>query len=319
MPFLSTIKVDIHEVEDLMSAQTVGQQTDLAAVLEIVFKAGGKRIRPALAIYTGRMLGADSRRIIKLAASIELLHTATLVHDDLIDGSLLRRGSPTLNSLWSPGATVLTGDFIFARAANLAAQTDSVEVMQIFAATLSTIVNGEISQLLSNRCTLDRESYLKRIYAKTASLFETATHTAALISPVDPDTVESVRRFGYNVGIAFQIVDDILDFIGDESILGKPVGSDLRQGIVTLPTIQFLEDHPDQKDAKAFIESKCDQDSTNIDHLIESIRESDAIQKSLTEARKFTEEGIAALNTLPDTEDRRALEELARYTVSRDL
>ena len=129
-----------------------------------------------------------------LSAAIEMLHTATLVHDDLIDGSLLRRGLPTLNSQWSPGATVLTGDFMFARAAELAARTESIEAMKLFAQTLGEIVNGEITQLFTSRCNLDRENYFRRIFAKTASLFRTCCCSAALISPVDEENVQSVCR-----------------------------------------------------------------------------------------------------------------------------
>jgi geranylgeranyl pyrophosphate synthase len=142
------------------------------------------------------------------------VHTATLVHDDLIDGALLRRGIVTLNAQWSPAATVLTGDFIFARAAKLAAETDSVPVMRLFAETLATIVNGELTQMFTSRGLASREDYLQRIYAKTASMFELATAAAALLSPVGLPVVNEVRRFGTDVGMAFQIVDDP-DFTGE--------------------------------------------------------------------------------------------------------
>src|SRR5574340_107402 len=155
-----------------MRSQAEGHHPDLRAALDHLVASGGKRIRPTLTILTGRMLGADEDRTVTLAAAIELLHTATLVHDDLIDGSLLRRGIPTLNSKWSPAATVLTGDFIFASAANMATRTNSLEVMGIFSRTLMTIVNGEVNQLFTSHCSTDINDYYHRIYAKTASLFE---------------------------------------------------------------------------------------------------------------------------------------------------
>ena len=155
--FLTPIQAQLLEVEQLMRSQADAHHTDLAAALHRLLDAGGKRIRPALALLTGGMLHADRNRLVILAAAIELLHTATLVHDDLIDGAFLRRGNATLNSQWSPAATVLTGDFIFAQAARLAAETDSVTVMRLFADTLATIVNGEITQMFSGHGMVDRQ------------------------------------------------------------------------------------------------------------------------------------------------------------------
>jgi len=235
--FLQPIQERLLEVDAVMLAQADQHHPDLGAAMEHLLYSGGKRIRPAVALLTGSMLGGDQKRLITLGASIELLHTATLVHDDLIDGSLLRRGITTLNAQWSPAATVLTGDFIFARAAKLAAETDSVPVMRLFAETLATIVNGEITQMFTSKGLASKEDYLQRIHAKTASMFELSTAAAALLSPVDEFLVEEVRLFGYDIGMAFQIVDDVLDFTGEQTTVGKPVGSDLRQGLITLPAL----------------------------------------------------------------------------------
>ncbi|MBE0411422.1 MAG: polyprenyl synthetase family protein, partial [Anaerolineales bacterium] len=194
---------------------------DLSAALDHLLSSGGKRIRPTIALLTGGMLGAEPEKLITLASAIELLHTATLVHDDLIDGALLRRGIPTLNAKWSPAATILTGDFIFARAAKLAAETNSVEVMHLFADTLSIIVNGEITQLLANNSPINRQTYFERIHAKTASMFELATTAAAILSQTEKEIIKCLNVFGYEIGMAFQIVDDILDFTGTEKELGK--------------------------------------------------------------------------------------------------
>ncbi|GAP06574.1 geranylgeranyl pyrophosphate synthase [Anaerolinea thermolimosa] len=319
IPFIVPVQDDIQAVEALMRAQADDHHPDLRSALHLLLSAGGKRIRPALTVLIGKMLHADRESLLSLAAAIELLHTATLVHDDLIDNSLLRRGMPTLNSRWSPGATVLTGDFIFAKAANMAAQTNSIPVMKIFSHTLSVIVNGEISQLFSTRCKADRESYYFRIYSKTASLFETSAKAAALISPVDQSIVEQMGQFGYNIGMAFQIIDDILDFVSQEDALGKPVGGDLRQGIITLPAILFAETFPDHPAAQRLLNGECIQEEDRLENLIEEIRRSEAISLSYREAVRFIENGLCQLRNLPECEERFALEELAHYIVRREL
>src|SRR5512136_500027 len=179
--FTASIEDRIKLVEERMHTQADGHHTAVGAALHHLLSSGGKRIRVVVTLLTGKMLGDDADKLVTLAAAIESLHTATLVHDDLIDGALIRRGIPTLNAQWSPAATVLTGDFIFAKAAKLAADTGSVDVMHVFAETLATIVNGEITQLFSSKWIVNRENYYRRIYAKTASLFEASTTTAALL------------------------------------------------------------------------------------------------------------------------------------------
>ncbi len=317
--FIVPVQEDIEEVEALMRAQAQNYHSDLDAALELLISAGGKRIRPALTLWVGRMLDAPHTELISLAAAIEMLHTATLVHDDLIDGSLLRRGMPTLNSRWSPGATVLTGDFVFARAAKLAADTNSVEVMGLFANTLTVIVDGEITQLLGDRCMANRDQYLRRIYAKTASLFETSARAAALLSQSPQSVSDTLGRFGYDIGMAFQIIDDILDFVSDPSTLGKPVGSDLRQGIITLPAMLYAQAHPTLLEAQALLTGECLEDEDQQNKLIDLIRASDAIQQSHAEAIQYVENALAELKSLPETPERHALEDLAHYIVDRKL
>jgi geranylgeranyl pyrophosphate synthase len=315
--FIVPVQEELQAVEALMRAQARGYHPDLDAALEVLISAGGKRIRPAMTVLSGKMLGGPHELLLTMAAAIELLHTATLVHDDLIDGALLRRGMPTLNSHWSPGATVLTGDFIFARAAKMAAETGSVAVIKLFAQTLTVIVDGEITQLLGSRCKADRQAYLKRIYAKTASLFETSAQSAALISNAPDETVEAMRQFGYEIGMAFQIIDDILDFTGDQTTVGKPVGNDLRQGIITLPALAYAELYPTDTQAQMLVRGECLQDEKMVGTLIEAIRSSQAIQNSHNEAIQYIERGLTHLHTLPPSPERYALEELANYIVDR--
>jgi geranylgeranyl pyrophosphate synthase len=316
--FFSLVQDNINLVEALILSQAKGHDPDLGAAIKLLLSSGGKRIRPTVTLLVGQMLGASVEKLVTVAASIEMLHTATLVHDDLIDGSLLRRGTPTLNSQWTPAATVLTGDFIFARAAKLAADAESIRVMKVFSQTLTVIVNGEITQLFSSRCIANRESYYRRIYAKTASLFETSAATAAIISPVGEETIEAMRRYGYGIGMAFQIIDDVLDFTGEQAMVGKPVGSDLRQGIITLPTLHFIEMYPDEPGVKEMLSGNC-LDDEQARQLVESIRNSQAIRRSLDEACQYVQNGVRILESQADCREKNALRELAQYIISRTL
>jgi geranylgeranyl pyrophosphate synthase len=239
------------------------------------------------------------------------------VHDDLIDGSLLRRGNPTINASWSPAATVLTGDFIFAGAAKLAAETDSVTVMRMFAETLVTIVNGEINQLFEKRKLSSREEYYRRIYAKTASMFELATGAAAVLSPVPPDVVDALSRYGYEVGMAFQIIDDVLDFTGEQATVGKPVANDLRQGLVTLPALYYLENNPEDPDLRAHFNGNHHYGEERLLRLVNNIRQSGSIDRSIDEAAQYIDRGLLALDGMPRNLQRQSLEDLAMYVVRR--
>lgn len=317
--FISPVHESIIAVEALMRAQAAGYHPDLTAALELLLSSGGKRIRPAITLLVGRLLGAENERLVTLASAIELLHTATLVHDDLIDGSLLRRGMPTLNSQWSPGATILTGDFLFASAAKLASQTNSIPVMSLFSKTLSVIVNGEIDQLFANRCFPNIDDYLRRIHDKTASLFEMSAESAALISPVNDDTVTAMRQYGYSIGMAFQIVDDILDFTGEQTVIGKPVGSDLRQGLITLPVLHFIKNDPEHNLSKMLRAGDCPKNDAQILELVLMVRQSGAIKSSLQTAREYAARGIEHLSAVPDHPEKFHLQELAEFIVSRDL
>lgn len=314
---LDIVQDDIRLVEERMLSQAEPHHAELRAAVKHLVASGGKRVRPAVVLLTGEMLGGKKDRLITLSAAIEMLHTATLVHDDLIDGSLLRRGIPTLNASWTPGATVLTGDFIFAAAAGLAAETDSVRVMRIFADTLKIIVNGEITQMFDSHNLANRQNYYQRIYAKTASMFELAASAAAVLSPVGEEVIEAMRRYGYEIGMAFQIVDDILDFTASQVKLGKPVGSDLRQGLITLPALYYYEERPDDVQMKAVIQGRSNDKA--IDILVEHIRDSGAIQQSLAEAREYVVRGVEAIRDMPASRGRDSLIDLAYYIVDRDL
>lgn len=317
--FLTSVQDQLRFVEQRIREQAGEEHhPDLRSALEHLLSAGGKRIRPSLGLLVGNMLGAAEEKLISLGAAVELLHTATLVHDDLIDGALLRRGMPTLNARWSPAATVLTGDFLFARAAKLAAEADYLPLMKLFAETLTTIVNGELTQMFSAHGVIDRNNYYNRIYAKTASLFEMGSLAAAMVSTEDEELRESMKAFGYEVGMAFQIVDDILDFTGDPSTVGKPIGSDLLNGLVTLPAIYFAEANPRNEDVLSLPEGGW-KDTARVQRLVDAIRQSRAIAQSLEEARQAINRALVALEDAPASPEKDALEDLAKFIVDRKV
>ena len=316
--FTTPVQEQIKLVEERIRSQADKNHPDLRAALEHILASGGKRVRPTVVLLVGNMLGGQEDKLVTVGAAIELLHTATLVHDDLIDGSLLRRGTPTLNARWSPAATVLTGDFLFARAAKLAAQADHLQLMKLFAETLATIVNGELTQLFTSRGLINRKNYYQRIYAKTASLFEMSARAAALVSPVADDMVESMRVFGYETGMAFQIVDDILDFTGDQTTVGKPLGSDLLQGLVTLPAIYYAEENPNDPDVNLLTEGGWGNQE-RMERLVNAIRKSGAIKKSMQEAEGYVSRALAQLTSIHPGIEKSALEDLAKYITDRRI
>jgi geranylgeranyl pyrophosphate synthase len=316
--FLSSIQQEIKLVEERMRCQAEEFHPDLRAALEHLLAAGGKRIRPTLGLLVGNMLDAPLEKLVTLGAAVELLHTATLVHDDLIDGSLLRRGMATLNARWSPPATVLTGDFLFARAAKLAAETDHLPLMKLFSETLAVIVNGELTQMFSSRGLINRDNYYDRIYAKTASLFEMTSRAAAMVSPVGDAAIEAMRDFGYQIGMAFQIVDDILDFTGEQAAVGKPLGSDLLSGLVTLPAIYYAESNPADPDVLSLPNGGW-TNAENMSRLLENIRASDSSRQAMREAERHVERALVRLKEMPPCPEREALEHLAKYIVDRKV
>jgi geranylgeranyl pyrophosphate synthase len=315
--FIAPIQEQIKRVEEFMRAQAVESHPDTRAALEHLLASGGKRVRPTVVLLVGNMLDAPEEKLVTLGAAVEMLHTATLVHDDLIDGSLLRRGMPTLNARWSPAATVLTGDFIFARAAKLAADADNLPIMKLFAETLATIVNGELTQMFTSRGLINRENYYQRIFAKTASLFEMSARAAAMVASTDEGAVEAMRMFGYETGMAFQIVDDILDFNGEQTAVGKPLGSDLLQGLVTLPAIYYAEANPDAQNVITLSEGGWGNQE-RMQELVNAIRQSEAIELSMREAEAHVARALGALSSFEPSPERAALEELANYIIARN-
>jgi geranylgeranyl pyrophosphate synthase len=310
---LSPIQNELQAVETRLRQAVSVEFEPLASVFESLIGSGGKRIRPALAILATRFHPADPDKAVTLAVTLELVHVATLIHDDLIDRSPLRRGSPTISSRWSGTATVLAGDFLLARAADIAATVENFRVMSIFAKTLMDICEGEIRQDFGGaHWPPNREQYYRHIQSKTASLFTASTEGGAVLSGAPENEIAALKAFGHNLGMAFQIVDDILDFTSDEEQLGKPVGSDLRQGTFTLPVFNFIDQ--DARGAKIV-----DFLSEDMNALVDAIRNSPAIEASQVEARRFVQNAKDALVIFPDNPYRRVLFDLASYVVERTL
>ncbi len=309
----------------------------LATAFVDLIGSGGKRLRPALALLayglkspqngSGQNESADSyARVISLAASVEMLHTATLVHDDVIDDALLRRGAPTLNASWTKGATVLAGNFMFGRAAYFSSETGDMRVIDIFSDTLQVIVNGELRQLFARfDYVQDKEEYYQRIYAKTASLFCAGTEGAAILAGMTEPQISQLREFGYNLGMAFQIVDDILDFTSDDNTLGKPAGSDLRQGTLTLPFFHYIQSQTKPEALLDELEETYSQATMNgseiwdetIQRTVQNLRDSQAIENARQEAVDFVDLARTNLAPFPESEFKASMLGLCDFVVDR--
>ena len=308
----------LQQLDALLLAQVDPKHSPFEAALADLITAGGKRLRPRIALLSGFALGADPLPLLSLATSIEMLHTASLIHDDLVDGSLLRRGMETLNARWSSAVSVLIGDLAFTRASRLINNTRSFPAIEMFTLTMQRMVDGEVTHLARPHRISSRDEYFRWIDAKTAALFEFAMGAPALLSPAGRDVHLAACRFGRGIGVAFQIVDDVLDFIGETAQLGKPVGNDLRHGVVTLPALIYFENHPPKDDVDVMLADER-LDGTTLMELIERIQSSEAIDQSLEIAREFIRKALEDLEYFHNGPERFALDEIAWDIVERIL
>jgi geranylgeranyl pyrophosphate synthase len=316
---LSPIWEDIGKIDDILRSVADLEYPILQRGVEAIIAAGGKRLRPAVLLLSAKFHDYALDSLLPMAAAIELLHTATLVHDDTIDHALLRRGLPTLNSLIDEGTTVLVGDYLFARSAVLSTQPGVPRATRIFAESLVTICQGELEQKFStHHVSASIERYFRRIYSKTAVLFAAAGEIGGVLSRAPEADVQRLRHYGQQIGMAFQIIDDILDIQATTEELGKPVGGDLRQGTVTLPTMLYLEtaDARGQEVIRRAIEGT-DRSDRLITQAVELIRASDAVERAHAVAKRFADEAKATLQALPDVPARRSLNDLADFVVQR--
>lgn len=282
--------------------------------LNHILKGGGKRIRPALTLLAGKFYHYNLELLLPTAVAVELLHTATLVHDDTLDHSQRRRGKPTINSLWGNSIAILLGDYLFATSACITSETGNVRVMKLFAQTMMRVCSGEIDESLDPfNLTQGRQRYFQRIGNKTACLFSMATESGAVLSEAPEEVVQSLKSYGYDLGMGFQIIDDMLDFIGQEEIVGKPVASDLSRGIFTLPAILFLE-RPESNSVKEVF----NQDRQEGIRLIrEMIYKSSLAEECYRIAQDFCSQACLALEPLPHNSVYNSLIDLADYVIKR--
>ena len=307
---------DLPRVDEMLMSLTHVEFPWLRRMLESTLTGGGKRLRPAIALLAGRLGEYDLERLVPMAASVELLHTATLVHDDVIDAAPERRGKPTAALLFNNASSVMLGDYLFAHAAEFVARTGNIRVIRNFADTLRVMANGELTQDMSAyEYSEDVQRYLDRILGKTASLFGTAAEGGTIVSGAPEAFVEPMRRFGIQLGMAFQIVDDILDFTATSEELGKPAGSDLLSGTVTLPTLLYMGRSPEDNPVKRAFEGV--RRRANLQRAINDIRASDLLDESMVTARRFAQSARDALAALPEGEPKATLDALVDYVTER--
>jgi len=311
------IRKDMERVETGLRSIYKNAPPRLSGILEHSLGAGGKKVRPALVFLSGSFYRHNPDRLLSMALAVEVLHTATLVHDDAIDNSAVRRGRETINKAWGLDKAILIGDYLLAEAEELTMATENLPVIGLFAHTIKAIASAEICQSQDAfRPDLTREQYIERIAGKTASLLSLATESGARLSEAPLEAVRGLREYGYNLGIAFQIVDDVLDFIGVEEDIGKPVGSDLAEGTITLPSMLLMEHYPVDNPVRRLCENAGDRND-NIRQAIGMFRDSPFVDECYGVAMKYRDRSLHSLEVLPEGDLRTSLKELAAYVLSR--
>jgi geranylgeranyl pyrophosphate synthase len=310
------IKEELDQVRETLQAVKRVDFPELAEMLEHVLAPTGKLLRPTIALLAGKFSNNHQELLVPLAASIELLHTATLVHDDVIDRASTRRGRPTANSLFDNSASVMLGDYMFAHSAGLAARTGNIEVVRMFSRTLLAMASGELEQdMTAYDYSQTTRQYFDRIAGKTASLFAAAAEGGAIVSDAPEAWRRALRDYGESVGMAFQIVDDVLDFTGDEAEMGKPVGSDLLQGTLTLPSLLLMERYPLDNPVRRFLRHR--RSRRYLAEAVEMVQSSGVVDECYRVAGDFTARAHTALGALPDGAAREPLDAIADYVLGR--
>jgi heptaprenyl diphosphate synthase len=304
---------DVPLVGERLRELASGHHQLLGDVLGHIFSSGGKRIRPALVLLSGSLGTYDRDRLITLAVSLEVVHTATLVHDDMIDEALTRRGQPTISAVWDGKVAILLGDFLLALSAETASRLDSVRIMQMLSATVMAMSSGELRQYAASKSRgIDEADYFHRIAGKTASLFAMCCEGAGVVSGQSEEQLAALREYGTNLGLAFQIADDVLDFSGDEQTLGKPAGSDLRNGTITLPVILLAESLRDDDHLRDDIKQ-----GRNTEAIVDMVRLSPVLDRSRERAMEYAAAARNDLQIFPRSAARDALEGLTHQVASR--
>ena len=312
------VSEDMAAVEQLLAARAASPVAMIPDLSGYIVSAGGKRLRPLVTLASAHAAGGVGPGTHALAAAVEFIHTATLLHDDVVDESQLRRGKAAAKSVWGNSASILVGDFLFARAFTLMVETGSLEILDILSHASTVIAEGEVRQLAAQgRLDLPTEEYLAIVEAKTAALFEAAARAGALSSG-SATAADALAAYGKNLGLAFQIVDDVLDYGGTTQVIGKSVGDDFREGKITLPVV--IARRRGSLEDKAFWDralSPDKQEESDLARAIRLIRATGAAEATIAEAQAYAGLARQALGALPPSAHRQALYDLADYCVSR--
>ena len=309
---------DMTAVDALIRARLASDVVLINQIAEHIIGGGGKRLRPMLVLLAAQASTYRGRDHILLAAVVEFIHTATLLHDDVVDESDLRRGRKTANALWGNAASVLVGDFLYSRSFQMMVEAGDMRVMRLLADTTNQIAEGEVLQLLNiHNSEVDEAAYLRVIERKTAVLFAAAARLGGLLGGVPTAQEETLARYGLNLGFAFQIADDVLDYVSDAGTLGKNIGDDLAEGKATLPLIYAIERAAPAQAAslKRAIETG---GLDSLDNIVAAIRDSGALARAQAKAQAYADAAKAALSTLPQSAARAALHVLADYALRRN-
>jgi octaprenyl-diphosphate synthase len=318
-PMIQLVSADLNHVNAVILER---MQSPVALIPELaghLIAGGGKRMRPMLTLASARLLDYSGSRHHKLAAAVEFIHTATLLHDDVVDGSGLRRGRRTANVIWGNPASVLVGDFLFSRAFELMVEDGSLRVLRILSRASAVIAEGEVDQLTAQRrVETGEDHYLAIIGAKTAALFAAACRIAAVVGERDEQVEEALDSYGRNLGIAFQLVDDAIDYASDEATMGKDAGDDFRDGKVTLPVIlaHARGSEADRRFWRAAIEEGANDDDA-LARATGLIRDSGALADTLARARTYGQRAIDALGPFPAGKAKAALTEAVEFAIAR--
>ncbi len=314
----SFIAQDMNDVNDVIRDKLHSHVALIRQISKYIINSGGKRLRPALVILSAGAFNYQGKYHHNLAAVVEFIHTATLLHDDVVDESELRRNKETANALFGNAASVLVGDFLYSRAFQMMVEVDNMRVMQILADATNTIAEGEVLQLLNCKDPdVDEENYLQVIRFKTAKLFEAATRLGAILGNATPEEEEALAIYGMHLGTAFQLIDDLLDYSGDNHDTGKNLGDDLAEGKPTLPLIYAMRAGTEaQADIirKAIVESGKD----GFQPVLEVIQQTNALDYAKKCAQAEAETASAAIASLPDSDNKKYMLQLATFAVTRN-
>jgi octaprenyl-diphosphate synthase len=317
-PLSTVIAADMLAVDATIRAQLHSDVPLVSQIADYIISAGGKRIRPALVLLMANAWGYRGTDHHKLAAVIEFIHTATLLHDDVVDESSLRRGRETANALFGNAASVLVGDFVYSRAFQMMVSVDNMRVMRILADATNVIAEGEVLQLINmHDPDVTEERYLQVIRSKTAKLFEAATELGSLIAGTTEDNINAAAEYGRSLGTAFQLIDDVLDYSGNAHDIGKNVGDDLREGKPTLPLIYLLQHGTTQE--RELVRNCIEHgDEEHFDDILNAITGSGALEYTRLKAEQASQRAISSLDNLPEGGHKTALMQLAKFAVERN-